>query len=245
MKIKYAIFSLALAVTLIKPCQLFAKSSPLAHKLSSADSLIKNFNAVAAGGPIAVVITLGDTEGIRFEGDAEAIATLVTEIKGTALVIRPKVSWKSWAHTYKDKKITAYVNAKHIESLTMSGDGSISVIGTIKQENLVTTLSGSGSIKAKIDVNNFKAVLSGSGALMMSGNAEKTSATISGSGVLAKKDALKVDKLSAVISGSGKVYVATNGEINATISGSGSVYYTGNADISEKKILGSGGVKQL
>lgn len=206
---------------------------------------VKNFNSVAAGGPLQVIVTLGNTEGIKFEGDEEAISTLVTEVKGSALIIRPKMSWTSWAHKYKDKKIVAYVNAKNISSLTMSGDGSITVKGTINNNSLTTTLSGSGAITAVVNVQDYTAVISGSGKLNITGEADEVSTTISGSGVLSKKGALKVGSLSATISGSGSAYVHTNGEISAFVSGSGKVYYTGNADVSEKKLLGSGGVKKL
>ncbi|MFN0293449.1 head GIN domain-containing protein [Pedobacter helvus] len=214
-------------------------------KMKTRDLEVKNFNSVAAGGPLQVIVTLGNTEGIKFEGDEEAISTLVTEVKGGALIIRPKMSWTSWAHKYKDKKIIAYVNAKNISSLTMSGDGSITVKGTINNNSLTTTLSGSGAITAVVNVQDYTAVISGSGKLNVTGEADEVTTTISGSGVLSKKGGLKVGSLSATISGSGSAYVHTNGEINAFVSGSGKVYYTGNADVSEKKLLGSGGVKKL
>lgn len=205
---------------------------------------VKNFISVAAGGPIKVIITLGEKEGVRFEGDADAISTLITEVKGNALIIRPQVSWTSWAHKYKGKEVIAHVNAKNIASLTMSGDGSITVKGTINQSALTTTLSGSGYITADIDVTDFTAVLSGSGKLNITGDADNANVTISGSGNVSKKNGLNVTSLSTRISGSGSVYVHTDGEINALILGSGSVFYTGNADV-KQKTLGAGRVKQL
>lgn len=213
-------------------------------KLKTRDIDVKNFSAVAAGGPLQVIVTLGTTEGVRFEGDEEAIASLVAEVKGSTLIIRPQMSWTSWTHKYKDKKITAHVTAKAIKVLTMSGDGSLSVKGTIHQNSLVTTVSGSGVINANIDVQDYTATISGSGKLNITGEAGETSANISGSGVLSKKGALKVASLSVRISGSGSAYVHTDGEISALISGSGSVYYTGNADISQKSI-GSGKVRKI
>lgn len=246
---KYISFSLMLAAVVVtaNPAQseLPVNISVAKVKSQTTDVDVRNFNAVAAGGPLQVIVTLGNKEGVRFEGDEEAISTLVTEVKGSALIIRPKMSWTSWAHKYKDKKIIAHVSAKTIKSLTMSGDGSITVKGTISENSLVTTLSGSGSITANVNVGELTGVVSGSGKLNISGEADEASATISGSGVLAKKGALKVGSLSAKISGSGSAYVHTNGEISALISGSGKVYYTGNADISERKFLGSGGIKKL
>lgn len=214
-------------------------------KTRTSDIDIKNFNAVAAGGPIQVIITLGNKEGVRFEGDEEAIATLVTEVKGSALIIRPKMSWTSWAHKYKDKKVVAYVNAINIGSLTMSGDGGITVKGTVNQTTLTTTLSGSGSITANVDVDLLTAVISGSGKLNISGEANRSDISISGSGSIAKNKKLEVeDAVSARISGSGSIYVHTDGDINALISGSGNIYYRGNAEVSQKK-FGSGGVKKF
>jgi len=246
---RYIFFGLMMAIT-VASAHTVQSEHPVnigiaKTKTKAKDTEVRNFNSVAAGGPLQVIVTLGNTEGIRFEGDEEAISTLVTEVKGSALIIRPKMSWTSWAHKYKDKKIIAYVNAKNISSLTMSGDGSITVKGTINNNSLTTTLSGSGSISAAVDVQEYTAVVSGSGKLNITGDAGEVSATISGSGVLGKKGTLKVNNLSARISGSGSAYVHTNGEINALVSGSGKVYYTGNADVSEKKILGSGGVKKL
>jgi hypothetical protein len=223
----------------------------IAHPLSSHtgtvmtddERTVKNFNGVVAGGPIEVIITIGSKESLRFEGDAEAIGTLVSEVKGEVLIIRPSISWKSWAKKYEGKKITAYVNAKNISSLTMSGDGSITVKGTVTASDLATTLSGSGSIKAAINTGELTSTISGSGNLELSGKADKASVTISGSGKLDGKN-LSLTDISARISGSGSAYAKVSGSIKALISGSGHVYYNGNPDI-EQKVLGSGGVSEF
>ncbi len=204
---------------------------------------VKNFSGVAAGGPIEVLITIGTTEGLKFEGDAEATSTLISEVKGGVLVIRPKTSWTSWAHKYENKKIIARVSAKNIISLTMSGDGSIKVNGTVLAEALTTTLSGSGSITAKIDADKLTSVISGSGMLDLKGKADKASVTLSGSGKFNAKTMELVD-LDTRISGSGSVNVKVDGNIKALVSGSGRVYYSGNPNV-EQRVLGSGGVTKI
>lgn len=211
-------------------------------KLETDERAVKNFSSVAAGGPIQVIIILGDREGLRFEGDADAISTLISEVKGNVLIIRPQTSWTSWAHKYENKKIIAYVSAKTVKSLTMSGNGSMIVKGKIEEASLTATLSGSGSISASADVNNFTGVISGSGNLNISGSATDATVTISGSGSLTK--GLSVDDLTAVISGSGSITINASDNINAVISGSGSVNYSGNADV-EKKIVGAGRVRKI
>lgn len=204
---------------------------------------VKDYNGVAAGGPIDVVIQLGDAEGIRFEGDAEAIASLVVEVKNNTLTIRPEISWTSWSKKYENKKITAYVRAKSIKNLVMSGSGKMSVNGTIKGSSLNATLSGSGSISASADISKFNGVISGSGNLNFSGNADEANIVVSGSGSFAKKG-FSVGTLSSTISGSGTIYVGAEKEINAVISGSGSINYSGNASVNQR-VSGSGRVRKI
>lgn len=207
---------------------------------SSDEREVKSFNGIIAGGPIEVIVKFGNKESLRFEGDKEAISTLVSEVKGDKLVIRPQTSWVSWAKKYENKKIVAYVTAKQLSSLTMSGDGNITVSGTITAQEFATTLSGSGSIKAVVNADKVTGVVSGSGTANISGKATTASVTLSGPGSFGSK-ALVVDQLSARMSGKGSINITTNGKIKALISGSGHIYYSGNPEI-EKTVLGSGDV---
>ncbi|WEK18046.1 MAG: DUF2807 domain-containing protein [Candidatus Pedobacter colombiensis] len=203
---------------------------------------VKNFTGVVAGGPIEVIIKLGDKESLRFEGDKEAIATLVGEVKSNILIIRPQNSWTSWARKYENKKIIAYVTAKQISSLTMSGNGSITVSGTIKAAEFATTLSGSGTIKANIEADKITGVISGSGTANITGKADVASVTLSGPGTFGNKT-LSVNELSARISGKGTINITAHTKIKAFISGSGHIYYSGDAEVKETT-LGAGGVSK-
>ncbi|WP_316794264.1 head GIN domain-containing protein [Pedobacter frigoris] len=204
---------------------------------------VRNFNGIVAGGPIDIIVKIGDKEGLTFEGDEEAITTLISEVKGNILIIRPQNSWKSWAKKYENKKITAYVTAKQITSLAMSGNGTITVSGTAIASEFAVTLSGSGSIKANVDADKITGVISGSGSVVLNGKADDASVTLSGSGSFGSKT-LAVNNLSARVSGSGNINVNTDGNIKAVISGSGHVYYSGNPEINETVLLGSGRVSK-
>ena len=212
-------------------------------KLQDDDREVKNFNGIAAAGPINVIVTLGSKESCRLEGDAEALATIVTEVKGNILIIRPQTSITSWSRKYDGKKITAYVSAKELASLTMSGTGNMVVNGKISTGDLTTTLSGSGSIKVTADVDNYSGVISGSGFINITGSADHAKVVISSSGALEGKS-LSVNTLSTTISGSGTVNIKADQSIRAIISGSGSVNYSGNATV-DKTIVGSGKVRKI
>lgn len=240
------VFAILLAsLTLTSSINVIAKNqiSINTSKNNGDDREVKNFNGVAAAGPINVIVTLGNSESCRLEGDADALASIVTEVKGNVLVIRPQTSITSWTRKYEGKKITAYVTAKELASLTVSGDGSLSVNGKISTGSLTTTVSGSGSIKATADVDNYNGVISGSGAINITGGADHAKVVISSSGTFAGKS-FSTKTLTSTISGSGTVNIAVSESIRAVISGSGSVNYSGNPSV-DKTIVGSGGVRKV
>jgi hypothetical protein len=240
------VFAILLAsLTLTSSINVIAKNqiSINTSKNNGDDRDVKNFNGVAAAGPINVIVTLGNSESCRLEGDADALASIVTEVKGNVLVIRPQTSITSWTRKYEGKKITAYVTAKELASLTVSGDGNLSVNGKISTGSLTTTVSGSGSIKATADVDNYSGVISGSGAINITGGADHAKVVISSSGTFAGKS-FSTKTLTSTISGSGTVNIAVSESIRAVISGSGSVNYSGNPSV-DKTIVGSGGVRKV
>lgn len=215
----------------------------ISHFAQSDERNVENFNGIAATGPINVVVTIGNNESCKLEGDAEALKTIITEVKGNVLIIRPQTSIMSWAKKYEDKKITAYVTVSSLASLTMSGSGNMIVNGKITTGNLTTTLSGSGSMKLVVDVDEYTSVISGSGKLNISGNADNANIVLSSSGIFEGKN-LSVNNLSAKMSGSGVINIKANESIKALISGSARINYSGNASV-EQNVLGSGGVKRI
>ena len=222
--------------------QVVLANTPIVNKITQ-ERAVKNFNGIVVGGPINVVVDLGNTEKLRFEGDEDAIATLVVEVKGNVLIIRPKASWRSWSSIYQNKKITAYITAKALKSLTLSGSGNIQVNDVVDQADLTTTISGSGNISAKIKASSFTGVISGSGNLNILGNANQADVNISGSGSFGKKEFI-AENMNAKISGSGTINATVKKHINALISGSGDINYNGDPSV-DKKIVGSGKVRKM
>lgn len=202
-----------------------------------------SFKGIASGSSLKIKVTIGNKESIRFEGDADAIADLITEVKDGILIIRPKTKWNDWSRRYRNADITAYISAKRLTSLTMSGSGSLDVLNPINGSDLVTTLTGSGSITATANVRSLTGVISGSGSLELKGKSDNSNLTLSGSGQFKGKN-FSVNDLSVQISGSANVYIAANEKIEAVISGSGNVYYSGDPTV-KKTTIGSGRVRKM
>jgi len=202
------------------------------------------FKGIAAGGPLNIKITMGTKESIRLEGDAAAIADLITTVENGILTIRPKTKWNDWSRKYKWASVTAYITARRITALTMSGSGNMEVENTINSSSeLVTTLSGSGSIKATANVRSFTGVISGSGTVYLKGKTKDSNLTLSGSGNFQGKN-FSTNQASIQISGSADVYIHADQKIEAVISGSGSIQYSGNAAV-KKTIIGSGNITRM
>jgi hypothetical protein len=214
----------------------------ITKSFSEEERQVGSFKGVASGGPLTVKITMGDKESVRLEGDQEAIANLTTQVTSGILTIKPKTKWNDWSRKYNRTKVTVYITAKKITSLTMSGSGNIEVENSINSPELSATLSGSGGITAIANVKAFTGTISGSGAIKLSGKADDASITLSGSGGFKGKD-FTVNDLSAQISGSASIYITANKTIAAVISGSGNIHYSGNP-IVKKTIIGSGNIKK-
>lgn len=236
---------LLVAVCLTCSANLFA-GSPATTKLSPAylqeDRNVGSFSGIAAGGSLNYNVTMGSSESLRFEGDADAIAELVAEVNGSVLEIRPKTKWNDWNRKYNRAKITVHITARKLSSLTLSGSGSMLVNGTINGKDLVTTLSGSGNIKAGINVSNYRSVISGSGRVVQTGKATDAVVTLSGSGSFGGKD-FAAENVKLQISGSANAAITANKTIDIVISGSGHVTYYGNAKVN-KTMIGSGSIRK-
>ncbi|WP_316746728.1 head GIN domain-containing protein [Pedobacter gandavensis] len=233
-----------------------------ATHLSDEERKVSGFTGIAVGGSLKVLVKLGNTESLRLEGDQEAIDQLITEVKDGTLSIRPKkAEWKEWFKKYGNTKVTAYITAKKLTSLAMSGSGSIeveqpitansfdmalsgsgSIKATVNAQKVDASLSGSGSIKATVNAQNFDAATSGSGGMTIIGKAKKADIAVSGSGGFSGR-AFTAEEVDAHVSGSGSVYIDVQKRLDAATSGSGSVNYTGNPTVS-KAASGSGKVRK-
>jgi hypothetical protein len=199
---------------------------------------VSGFNAITSSGSFNVYVKLDGNESVRVDADADIINEIETVVEGNTLKIRFKDHF-NWHHNIR--KADVYVEAKSLEALTNSGSGGIKVDGTINASNFKAMLSGSGNINASVKSGSTHATISGSGNIKLSGSSGDADFVITGSGEISGRD-LKTNAVSAVITGSGNIYVEAERSINAHITGSGSVLYSGNASSINSSTTGSGRV---
>ena len=219
------------------------KSSVVNSKiiLTDDDRQVSGFSGITISGRHNVYITMGNTESLRLEGDADAINEIETEVEDGVLKIRNKkqMNSRSWNNT---GKVNIYIQAKSLNNLVLSGSGNVDINGKVKSANLNTTISGSGSISANIEVENYNAVISGSGEISAKGSARNAKITVAGSGDFDGHN-LKTTNANAKVSGSGDISIIVDKQLEAVMSGSGDIRYIGNAMVNSTK-SGSGNISR-
>jgi hypothetical protein len=209
--------------------------------LKADERQVSGFSGITIAGRYNVYITMGNTESLRLEGDADAIDEIETKVESGVLKIRNKkqMNTRSWNNT---GKVNIYIQAKSLNSIVLSGSGNVEVDGKLKSANLNNTISGSGSIELNIDVENYNAVISGSGEISAKGNAKNARITIAGSGDFDGQN-FKTSNANVKVSGSGDISIIADKQLDAVVSGSGDIRYTGSAKVNSTK-SGSGSISK-
>ena len=216
---------------------LIIKSSKI--PLLTEERNVSGFKGISSSGSYDIKISMGNKESLKLEGDVETISDIETVVENGVLMVR----YKPRTGLRGRKKVNILINAKTIESLSMSGSGSLKVEGTLKSKNLKTQVSGSGLISLTAEATDYIAVLSGSGKIIVKGKVKEAQIVLSGSGNFSGED-LDSENAEVKVSGSGNASISADNTLEAIVSGSGSIRYSGNAEVTKSK-SGSGSIIRM
>lgn len=202
---------------------------------------VEKFSAIGLSVSADVYVTQGSPQKVELEGAVSDLEKIVTEVDGNTLKIRTKPG--SW----RIGNVKVYITVENINSLAVSGSGSLYVEKSLETGNLTLAVSGSGSV----NINNLKAnavvsTISGSGKISLSGSGNQVSSqtiAISGSGDL-YAESLETRDAEVHVSGSGECHLFVSGKLQASVSGSGDVYYKGEPVV-KAHVSGSGKVRKI
>jgi hypothetical protein len=202
---------------------------------------VSGFTAIALSAPLKLELVQGDTESLALEGDAAALAEIETVVENATLQIRSRT--KKFFNFGPAPKVRAYVTAKNIESLRISGSGDISSTA-LRANALKVGISGSGDVRiGALAATSLDVSISGSGDVTVAGKADRIVAGISGSGDV-KAGKLETREAKVSIAGSGDIALWTKDSLTVKIAGSGDVRYYGDPALT-KSVAGSGSVKRV
>lgn len=228
--------------------KLLAATVALAATLSaSAQSVesrqVSGFSRIALSGAFTVHVSIDGSESLKISSKPDVIKFIETVVEDSTLKIRFKDNLKN-GQGDSDRPIDIYITAKALSSLANTGSGSVKVDGTITGTVVRIVMNGAGKIESSVQSGNLLVIMSGAGRVQLRGTADKAKVAINGSGEMNGRN-LKTENTSVTISGSANVYLSADKTVSANIEGPGSVYYSGNATVTDKNIIGTGGVSKV
>jgi opacity protein-like surface antigen len=87
---------------------------------------VSGFDSVDAGGGFRVVVTMGDTQSVRFEGDGDDFEKIDYDVRGRELRLDQESRWFVRRH---DIDVTVYVTMTEVDSLDFARGISVDVSG--------------------------------------------------------------------------------------------------------------------
>lgn len=201
---------------------------------------VSGFEEISLGIAADLYLRQGSSIKLELEGDSDDLEDIITEVKGSALVIKYENN-RRWR--FGRDQVTIYLTMPDITAVSIGGSGKVIGENTIESDDLTLSVSGSGRMDLEVEADKLEQKISGSGSINVSGEADRVDIAISGSGNLDALD-LEVDACVVKISGSGRCKISVGDSLEANISGSGSVYYKGDPDRLISNVSGSGKVRK-
>ena len=161
-----------------------------------------------------VEITVGEGPSLQITGDDNLLPLILTEVRGTTLLVKPKQKIKPKAG------LVVEVTLPEIRSVELEGAAVIDVQG-VDSEEMALAVTGAGAVTASGQTKKLRIVLTGATA--------------------AQAGELMADDVSVTIAGAGTASVHANTKLTVAIAGAGSVRYSGDPKVTQE-ISGAGTV---
>ncbi len=190
---------------------------------------VQGFTGVSASSVEDISIEFGRSFELIVTLDSNLQDLFETTVRGGVL----QLGFKQGSSVQGLTKLKIRIVMPALNSVSMSGAGSIRIGDGFKGRLFEADISGSGSVSARLSVDKAKVSLSGTGSISLMGRADDLSVSVSGVGSVSAR---QLDALSArvSISGTGSAELSVTKSLDASISGLGSITYYGQPAIKQK-----------
>ena len=192
---------------------------------------VSNFSSLKVSSAIQVILTMADSESLYFEAEGEVLPRLKAEVMNGTLVIYAD----DCIHT--SKEVRAYVNAKHLTQIGVSGAAGIRLTNALMAPKLSIESSGAGSMELELNVKKVDAGISGAGRIEIKGLTEVLWLDLSGAANFGARY-LKAEEVKVRTTGASHARVTAMGRLKVNASGASKVIYSGEPR--DKDIFTSG-----
>src|SRR5512132_1480080 len=172
------------------------------------------FTGVDLAGDNNVVVRVGVRQSVIVHADSNLLRRVTTRVRAGRLVIG-----NTPGNLSAKTPMFVAVSLPSLDSLSLQGDGNISVTG-INSGNLTVALPGSGNVDA-------------------TGTTTTLDVTISGEGTALLRQLIARDA-KAALSGDGSIMLTATHSLTARVSGSGTILYGGAPPHVTQSVTGSG-----
>jgi hypothetical protein len=237
---KFGWIALALTVSLGSCQHFWGKRIHGDGNIKTEDRSVGSFKNVEVGGAAKVMVSQGDQNSVKIEGDENLLPYMEVRKEGDKIVVREKPGY----NLIPTNDMKVYVTAPVYNSIDASG--ACDIIGQTKlsnPEDLEMHVSGAGDIRMEVDAPRLSSRLSGSGSIFLKGQTKDAELDISGAGHAHCFDLLS-ENTKVSISGAGSAEVYASVKLDASVSGAGSVTYKGNATDVSQHVSGAGSVNK-
>ena len=203
---------------------------------------LEHFTEVNFEGSAQWVLIPSDIEKLVIVSDNEDVFNYVdNDIKGGVLTISTTDKNKNITKLFKSVTIKVYF--KTIESVSLSGVGSVKTEEMFQAKDLTATLKGTGNMHLKVQCSNFIGNMQGTGALFAKGTSDESVVRVEGVGSFEGYDFISTD-MNVTVSGVGGATVLVSNRLTATINGVGSIRYKGEPETKNLNTNGLGSIKR-
>lgn len=201
-----------------------------------------SFTGVDMGTFGKVVLSQGEDESVTVSGSDNLVPRVETNIRNGILYIEPKEEFYVTSFT-EENILTFKITAKEIDSVTISGIGSLEMERLVAP-SLIVTVSGGGDARInQLSTNDLTILLSGLGNVELAGEAKQAQISLSGVGDVNSPD-LKIQNADVMLPGMGSATLWVTDSLTGEVSGAGGVSYYGNPQ-TDVKTTGIGEFKAL
>jgi hypothetical protein len=141
-----------------------------------------------------IILTQGEANAIRFEGDKKDLEEVHTKVENGALIIDGNNS----------RPVSIYISVEEISLIEINGAARLFVNGSINSDILLLKVNGSGSMKVDVRALTVGMIVKGSGKIIVSGTSGESYLRVYGTGNVYK------DKLDSFRSSEERVALLDN-----------------------------------
>lgn len=209
----------------------------------SEDREVTGFSKVEVSGSGTLIVSVGDTPGLRVDAQRNVLDRLEANVSGDTLRIRQRWAWPGIGPWWGQGDITYHLMATDLSGIKLSGSIRVRGEDALEGEELVIDASGSATIDLEVRTETLRVDTSGSADLRLRGDVGTASFDTSGSARIAARDLVsgivRIDS-----SGSSRIEVNASERLTVRASGSSRIAYLGDPTL-DTSISGSGEVRRL